>query len=133
MEELLKKVVNLGIGAVKTLEENLSDTFSRAESGINEMISKGETASDERSAKVKQFVDDMMASVKEYETKATEVTQSLTATLKEFDPSGTAEELRAKVDELAGRIRSNIGSSTESAASAASKAAKTDTTGKTQA
>ena len=107
MEEILKKVVNLGIGAVKNLEVNLESTFKNAEVGINSLIDKGEKSKDENTTKVKTFVDDMLNSVKEYESKVKEVTDNLITTLKEFDLSGgkKAEELSKKVESLSAKLK----------------------------
>lgn len=111
MEELLKKLVNLGIGAAKSLEENLQTTFKSAEKGINELIAKGDTSTDEGAAKVKKFVNDLLVSVKDYESKAKEMTESLTNALKEFNATGKGkiEELSKKVEEVANKIKSKAG------------------------
>lgn len=107
MEELLKKVVNLGIGAFKSVEENLEESFKKAENGINDLISKGDTASDENSQKVKSFVDELLVSVKEYESKAKEISDSIVSALKEFDPTGgkTIEDIKAKIESLSGKVK----------------------------
>lgn len=105
MEEMLKKIVNLGIGAVKVLEANLETTFRRAEEGVSEMIAKGDSASDETSVRVKQFVDELLGSVKDYENKAKELTESLVATLKEIDPTGEkVGDLDKKIDDLQKKV-----------------------------
>ncbi len=108
MEELLKKVVNLGIGAFKSVEENLEDAFKKAETGINDLISKGNTANDENSLKVRKFVDELLVSVKEYEAKAKEISDSVVSALKEFDPTGgkTIEDIKAKIESLSGKVKS---------------------------
>ncbi len=108
MEELLKKVVNLGIGAFKSVEENLEDAFKKAETGINDLISKGNTANDENSQKVRKFVDELLVSVKEYEAKAKEISDSVVSALKEFDPTGgkTIEDIKAKIESLSGKVKS---------------------------
>ncbi len=107
MEELLKKVVNLGIGAFKSVEENLEDAFKKAETGINDLISKGSNANDENSQKVRKYVDELMVSVKEYEAKAKEISDSIVSALKEFDPTGgkTIEDIKAKIESLSGKVK----------------------------
>ena len=57
MEELLKRIVNLGIGAAKGLEDNLQTAFKAAEQGINELISKGDSSGETGSTQVKKFVN----------------------------------------------------------------------------
>ena len=115
MEELLKKLVNLGIGATKTLQEEITNTFKKAEDFVNELIAKGESASDETSQKVKELVDKLLDSVKEYESKVKEVSESLLNTLKELreqvnlDITGSKklEELNQKLEELSKKIEAS--------------------------
>ena len=110
MEELLKKLVNLGIGAAKSLEDNLQTTFKNAEKGINDLITKGDTTSTEGAAKVKKFVNDLLVSVKDYEAKAHEMSESLTNALKEFQTTGKGriEDLTKRVEEVASKIKARI-------------------------
>ncbi len=110
MEELLKKIVNLGIGAAKGLEDNLQTAFKAAEQGINELIAKGDTSGGAGAEKVKKFVNDLLVSVKDYETTARELSGNLTAALREFQSSGKGrvEELQKKIDEITSRIRARM-------------------------
>lgn len=110
MEELLKRIVNLGIGAAKGLEDNLQTAFKAAEQGINDLVSKGDSSGDEAAAKVKKFVNDLLISVKDYETKAREMSDNLTTALKEFQTSGKgrAEELQKRIEEITKNIRARI-------------------------
>lgn len=110
MEELLKRIVNLGIGAAKGLEDNLQTAFKAAEQGINELVSKGDSSGDEAASKVKKFVNDLLVSVKDYETKAREMSDNLTTALKEFQTSGKgrAEELQKRIEEITQNIRARI-------------------------
>lgn len=110
MEELLKRIVNLGIGAAKGMEDNLHTAFKATEKGINDLIARGSTESSEASTRVKKFVNDLLASVKDYEAKAHEMSESLTNALKEFQSSGkaTTEELQKRIEEITSRIREKI-------------------------
>lgn len=110
MEDLLKKIVNLGIGAAKGLEDNLQTAFKAAEQGINELITRGDSTGQDGGAKVKKFVNDLMASVKEYETRAHEMSENLTAALREFQNSGKgrAEELQKRIEEITRSIRARM-------------------------
>jgi polyhydroxyalkanoate synthesis regulator phasin len=110
MEELLKKIVNLGIGAAKGLEDNLQTAFKAAEQGINDLVSKGDSSGDEASTRVKKFVNDLLVSVKDYEAKAKEMSENLTSALKEFQTSGKgrAEELQKRIEEITQNIRARI-------------------------
>lgn len=108
MEELLKKVVNLGIGAVKSLEEGLRQALEGAETGINDLIAKGEANNEEGAAKVRQVVEEITNSIKEYEAKAKEISESLTNALQDFDPQGKVDELKNRVDEVAEKIKTQV-------------------------
>jgi polyhydroxyalkanoate synthesis regulator phasin len=110
MEELLKKIVDLGIGAAKGLEDNLQTAFKAAEQGINDLIAKGEANSESGARSVKNFVNDLLASVKEYETRAREMSDQLTSALREFQASGQGrvEDLQKRIDEIMSRIRSRM-------------------------
>lgn len=110
MEELLKKLVNLGIGAVKGLEDNLHTAFRAAEQGINELIARGDAPGEAGSAQVRKFVNDLLVSVKDYEARARELSENLTAALRELQASGKgrAEELQKKVEALAEQIKSRL-------------------------
>lgn len=110
MEELLKKIVNLGIGAAKGLEDNLQTAFKSAEQGINELIAKGDTSGEQGSTRVKKFVNDLLVSVKDYEAKAREMSDNLTNALKEFQTSGKGrvEDLQKRIDEITKDIRARI-------------------------
>lgn len=110
MEEILKKIVNLGIGAAKGLEDNLQTAFKSAEQGINDLIAKGNTTGGDGAAGVKKFVNDLLDSVKDYESKAKEMSENLTAALKEFQSSGKGrvEELQKRIDEITKNIRARI-------------------------
>ena len=104
---MLKKVVNLGLGAAKSVEENLSSALKKAETGINELISRGETESGEGAAKVRAFVDDLLVSVKEYESKATDISGNLKSALEEFKNAGSTriDELTKKIEEITSKIK----------------------------
>jgi polyhydroxyalkanoate synthesis regulator phasin len=110
MEELLKKIVNLGIGAAKSLEDNLQTAFKTAEQGINELIAKGDSAGEAGAQNVKKFVNDLLVSVREYEARAREISESLTTALREFQMSGKGrlEDLQKKIDEITNRLRSGM-------------------------
>lgn len=115
MEELLKKIVNLGIGAAKGLEDNLQTAFKSAEQGINDLIAKGSVTGDEGSARVKRFVNDLLVSVKDYETKAKEMSDNLTQALREFQTSGKGrvEDLQKRIDEITRNIKARIPGQTQ--------------------
>lgn len=108
MEELLKKIVNLGLGAAKGLEDNLHTAFRATEQGINELISKGTASGDDGAARVKTFVNDLLISVKDYEVKAKEMSENLTNALREFQSSGKGrvEDLQKRIDEITQKLRS---------------------------
>ncbi|MBL8033633.1 MAG: hypothetical protein JNJ69_08035 [Leptospiraceae bacterium] len=110
MEELLKKIVNLGIGAAKGLEDNLQTAFKSAEQGINDLIAKGSASGDEGATRVKKYVNDLLVSVKDYEARAKEMSENLTNALREFQTSGKGrvEELQKRIDEITQSIRSRI-------------------------
>ncbi len=110
MEELLKKIVNLGIGAAKGLEDNLQTAFKAAEQGINELISKGDLSGEAGSTNVKKFVNDLLVSVKDYEARAREMSDNLTAALKEFQSSGKGrvEDLQKRIDEITQSIKARM-------------------------
>ncbi len=109
MEEILKRIVNLGIGAVKSIEDNLSATFKEAEKGINELIARGEATNEGRAARVKEFTEQLISSLKEYEQRAKELSENLQATLNDFNSAGNArlDELNKKIEELAAKFRFN--------------------------
>lgn len=110
MEELLKKIVNLGIGAAKGLEDNLQTAFKAAEQGINDLIAKGDTTGETGAGNVKKFVNDLLVSVKDYEAKAREMSDNLTTALRELQASGRGrvEDLQKRIDEITTRIRSRM-------------------------
>ncbi|HMV36876.1 MAG TPA: hypothetical protein PKM44_02845 [Turneriella sp.] len=110
MEELLKKIVNLGIGAAKGLEDNLQTAFKAAEQGINDLIAKGDTSGEAGAGNVKKFVNDLLVSVRDYESTAREMSENLTTALREFQTSGQGriEDLQKRVDEITSRIRSRM-------------------------
>lgn len=110
MEELLKKIVNLGIGAAKGLEDNLQTAFKAAEQGINELIAKGDASGEQGATNVKKFVNDLLVSVKDYETKAREMSDNLTNALKEFQTSGKGrvEDLQKRIEEITKDIRARM-------------------------
>lgn len=110
MEELLKRIVNLGIGAAKGLEDNLQTAFKAAEQGINELISKGDSSGEAGSTQVKKFVNDLLVSVKDYEAKAREMSENLTLALREFQSSGKGrvEDLQKRIDEITQSIRARM-------------------------
>jgi len=110
MEELLKKIVNLGIGAAKGLEDNLQTAFKSAEQGINDLIARGNSTGEDGATRVKKFVNDLLISVKDYESKAREMSDNLTEALREFQTSGKgrAEELQKRIEEITKNIRARI-------------------------
>lgn len=110
MEELLKRIVNLGIGAAKGLEDNLQTAFKAAEQGINELISKGDLSGETGSTNVKKFVNDLLVSVKDYEARAREMSDNLTAALKEFQSSGKGrvDELQKRIEEITQSIKARM-------------------------
>ena len=110
MEELLKRIVNLGIGAAKGLEDNLQTAFKSAEQGINELIAKGDASGEQGATNVKKFVNDLLVSVKDYEAKAREMSDNLTSALKEFQTSGKGrvEDLQKRIEEITKDIRARI-------------------------
>jgi polyhydroxyalkanoate synthesis regulator phasin len=116
MEELLKRIVNLGIGAAKGLEDNLHTAFKAAEQGINDLISKGDASGDESSTRVKKFVNDLLVSVQDYEAKAKDMSENLTHALKEFQASGKnrVEDLQKRIDEITKSIRARVPGQPES-------------------
>jgi len=110
MEEILKKIVNLGLGAAKGLEDNLQTAFKSAEQGINDLIAKGTTAGGDGAANVKKYVNDLLISVKDYEAKVKEMSENLTSALREFQSSGKgrAEDLQKRIDEITQKLRARI-------------------------
>lgn len=110
MEELLKRIVNLGIGAAKGLEDNLQTAFKSAEQGINDLIAKGDASGEDGATKIKKFVNDLLVSVKDYETRARDMSDNLTNALREFQTSGKGrvEELQKRIEEITKNIRSRI-------------------------
>lgn len=110
MEELLKRIVNLGIGAAKGLEDNLQTAFKAAEQGINDLIAKGDTSGEAGATRVKKYVNDLLVSVKDYESKAREMSDNLTSALKEFQTSGKGrvEELQKRIEEISQSIKSRM-------------------------
>ena len=94
MEEILKKVVNLGIGAAKTIEEDAKNFLSKSEAKINELISAGEQANDENSVKVKNFFEDASKNLKDIEGQIQTFTSDLKTKVQELNPNkgeGSAE------------------------------------------
>ena len=82
MEEILNKLVNLAIGAVKSADENLQDAISRVEGEVSELIAKGEASTDDNSAAVKQFVDDALTRLTEVQSQVQSRTDEAYATIK---------------------------------------------------
>ena len=63
MEQLVKKIVNLGIGAGKLVEENAQKVMEDIGTTLNTLIAKGETADDETSLKIKKAIEDTTVNV----------------------------------------------------------------------
>ncbi len=57
-ENLVKKIVSLGIGVGKTVQEGTQDIMKNIETELNGLIKKGEESDDEVSHKIKSFVED---------------------------------------------------------------------------
>lgn len=110
MEELLKKLVNLGIGVAKGLEDNLQTAFKTAEQGINDLIAKGGLPGDGGSENVRKFVNDLLVSVRDYEARAREMSGNLTAALREFQTNGQGrlEDLQKRIDEITNSIKARM-------------------------
>lgn len=72
MESTLKKVVNIGIGAVKSIQENYGDRFKdwedKLEKHLGDLENKGAKAEDSISNKIKQGVDEFLDFVNKYQT-----------------------------------------------------------------
>ena len=63
MNELVKKIVNLGIGAGKVVESNAQKIMSDIGTQLNDLIKRGEAADDDISKKIKNFVEDAATNV----------------------------------------------------------------------
>ena len=63
MKDLVKKIVNLGIGAGKVAEENAYKVMNGLGNQINALIEKGGKADDKTSKKIKKFVEEAASSV----------------------------------------------------------------------
>ncbi len=96
MQELLKKIVSLGFGAMLVSKD-------KAEEVVNELVKKGELGQEEGKSLVRELMEKGEASVNELEGKIENIVKSVTEKLslpsrKEFD------ELKAQVEELKEKI-----------------------------
>ena len=131
MEEILNKIVNLVIGAIKSADEGIQDTVARVEGEVTELIAKGDSATDENSAKVKQFVDEALAKLSEAQSNVqAQLTEAQSKVQTQTDEIYTqikptidkavafVEDLRAKIE--GGSTASTTGNQTAQTASATS-------------
>ncbi len=86
MEETVNKIVNLGIGTVKTLDEQAREALTQAEAKINEYIAAGESATDENSAKIKELVSTAISNYGELSDKVLATFEDIKARVEELDP-----------------------------------------------
>ena len=63
MDQLVKKIVNLGIGAGKLVEENAQKVMTDIGTKLNELIEKGAVADDDVSLKIKKAVEDASVNI----------------------------------------------------------------------
>ncbi|MBV6493139.1 MAG: hypothetical protein LDLANPLL_01154 [Turneriella sp.] len=107
MEELLKKVINLGIGSIQTLEANLQFALKKTEESINDLVTKGDTSNSETASKIKKRVNDLLLSVQDYENKVKATATQLIAALEEIKtmPQKAQNDLEKYIDTLSTKIR----------------------------
>ena len=91
MNETVNTIVNLGIGTVKTLDEQAREALSTAEAKLNEYISVGEQATDENSAKVKELVQTAISNYNELSEKVLATVEDVQARVQELDPRNKEE------------------------------------------
>ena len=70
MEKQIRDIVNLGIGAVKKANEEVSDLLSQAETSINDLSEKGASASDDTSLKIKELAQQAVDCLGNLQTEA---------------------------------------------------------------
>jgi len=76
MEDTLKKVINIGIGAVKTFQENYGDRFKdweqKLEASLDKFEKTGAKAEDKMSTKIREGIDEFMNFVGKYQSESHE-------------------------------------------------------------
>ncbi len=74
MEDTLKKAVNIGIGAIKSLQENYGDSFKnlrdKVETYVDEFEKKGAASDDSVSTKIREGIDEFMSFVGQYQSES---------------------------------------------------------------
>ena len=98
MEEMVKKIVNLGIGAGKVVEENAQKVMNDIGNQINELIAKGEGANDDVSTKIKNFVEEAASNVGQ-------IVENSTSSANEVFG-----QVKKTTDELIGNLKNLVGS-----------------------
>lgn len=99
MQELLKKIVSLGLGAMLVSKD-------KAEEVVNELVKKGELGQEEGKTLVSELIEKGEASVNELEEKIEKIVKSVTEKLslptrREFnDLKAELEELKEKVNNV---------------------------------
>lgn len=107
MEEIIKSIVNLGIGVVKTVEDGFQINATDLQGILAELVAKGDQAQDENAMKVKELVDQLIQVANDGEAQARELLDSVVSSLSEVDISSLTTDLQAKIQELIDSVRGN--------------------------
>jgi len=107
MNDLLKKIVNLGIGATSSIDEKIKINLENAQKVIDDMIDKGKGSDDGTSAKIHQFLDDVFSALDQYSDRASNLIASLKDAINEIDPLNNKkfDDLNQKIDELQQKLK----------------------------
>ncbi|MCS6983905.1 MAG: hypothetical protein NZM25_02105 [Leptospiraceae bacterium] len=102
MEETLKKLVNLGIGAVESIQEAAREALNRLEKEANNLIAKGETIDNETTRQIREFATDAAKRI-------SEVASNSSKTIKEIADQAqklindTIAQAKTRIDDLTGK------------------------------
>ena len=105
MEEILKSLLHLGVGVVKTVEGGFKVDSTDPQGILTEVINKGETADDEVVERLRGYIDQVTSLANEYESKAKEVFESLAASLQNIDVNNIVDDLGQKFNDIVAQVR----------------------------
>ena len=109
MDEIFKKLLHLGVGIVKTVQDGFQVTSTDPQGMLFEMISKGEAADDENIQRLRSYIDNITGLANDYESKSKEIFESLYASLQNVDANNLITDLNQKFNDIVGKIKGGSG------------------------
>ncbi len=112
MEDVLKSLLHLGVGIVKTVEDGFQVNSTDPQGIIFELINKGEVSDDNAVEQIRTYIENVTNLANEYEMKAKEIFESLAASLQNIDMNNLVQDLNDKFNEILAQVTGQGGGPT---------------------